>query len=242
MKKIFYILSLLTLFAVIAVAQPKAVFLEKSFDFGNINQGEIVTHEFTLKNEGTSPLKIDKVKASCGCTAAAPDTEELEPGESAKIKVKFDSHGRKGVQKKYVYVFTDDPEMPQMRLFFTTNIVLEGQMESKNTNSPNLSMNIKEVDFGEVVEGEVKSTQLSMLNKGNSDLIISDVKVSCDCTVASLSTKNLSPNEVGFLNIQFDSKGRFGEITRTVTLYTNEKNNPEETIVISANVVKGGKS
>lgn len=242
MKKVAFLITAIMLTVSALIAQPKAVYPEESFDFGNINQDQVVTHDFVVKNEGTEPLKIDKVRASCGCTAAAPDVDELKPGESAKIKVKFDSHGRKGVQKKYVYVFTNDPDKPQMRLSFTTNIVLEGAVENKVTNSAQLSINVKEVDFGKMTEGEVKSTQLSFINKGKSELTINEIKSSCDCISAILSSSKLAPNEVAFINIKFDSKGRSGELTRTITISSNDKNNPQESIVVYANVVKGDKS
>lgn len=242
MKKISFLISALLFLSTIIIAQPKAVFNETQFDFGNITQGEVVSHEFIVKNEGTEALTIDKVKASCGCTAAAPDVEKLNPGDSAKVKVNFDSHGRRGVQKKYVYVFTNDPESPQTRLSFTTNIIVEAESETKESKSPRLGLQTKEIDFGKVVEGEVKSTQITFTNTGNADLIIKDVKSSCDCTIVNLNSKRLSPRGVSFIDLQFNSSGRKGEMTRTVTLFTNDKNHPQESIMIYANVVKGDKS
>ena len=38
---------------------PRAVFVEKTFNFGNVKQGVEVTHKFQVKNEGTAPLLLD---------------------------------------------------------------------------------------------------------------------------------------------------------------------------------------
>jgi len=48
---------------------PVFEFMEEAFDFGNdIIDGEKKTHTFMFTNTGKSPLIIEKVKASCGCT------------------------------------------------------------------------------------------------------------------------------------------------------------------------------
>jgi Protein of unknown function (DUF1573). len=43
---------------------------------------------FTLKNTGETPLLIQNVSASCGCTVPAWDKHPVEPGKEAKIQVK----------------------------------------------------------------------------------------------------------------------------------------------------------
>lgn len=42
-------------------------------DFGNITQGQVVTHSFIISNNGGELLKLSNVKASCGCTVANPE-------------------------------------------------------------------------------------------------------------------------------------------------------------------------
>lgn len=40
---------------------PKAVFTETKHTFGEVQRGEVLTHTFTVKNEGKSDLLISKV-------------------------------------------------------------------------------------------------------------------------------------------------------------------------------------
>lgn len=226
-------------------AQPKIEPLEKHYDFGNINQGDVVTHDFVVKNVGTEKLVIDKVKASCGCTAAAPDKNEIEPGDSTSIKVKFDSHGRKGIQKKYVYIFSNDPEQKQLRLTFTTKIIEHAEVDKKKVNkesSSELEISQSEVDFGDVESGQKKENEIYFINKGKADLIINEIKSTCECITASVSKYKLLTGEVGIMKIFFDSSNRNGEITRTLMVLSNDPISPEQTIVVHANVTKGDKS
>lgn len=78
-------------------------------DFGNITQGDIAKHTFTFKNTGEHPLKITRVKPSCGCTTPSYSTEEVAPGEEGFIEVAFNSKGRSGTQNKAVTVTMNTP-------------------------------------------------------------------------------------------------------------------------------------
>ncbi len=69
-------------------------FSETVFDFGEIMEGEKVVHNYTFKNTGKEPLIISNAKGSCGCTVPSWPREPIPPGESADIKVQFDSKGK----------------------------------------------------------------------------------------------------------------------------------------------------
>lgn len=69
-------------------------FTETVFDFGEIMEGEKVVHNYSFKNTGKEPLIISNAKGSCGCTVPSWPREPIPPGESADIKVQFDSKGK----------------------------------------------------------------------------------------------------------------------------------------------------
>jgi hypothetical protein len=105
---------------------PKVAVQQLEYDFGKVEQGKVVKHDFTISNNGGDLLVIKKVKASCGCTAAKPIKNELSPGESTEINVEFNTKGRSGVQHKIVYVDTNDPDKPQLELKIFGNIIKAG--------------------------------------------------------------------------------------------------------------------
>ena len=61
------------------------------YDFGSIPQGKPVYHYFDLTNKGLTPLKLDNVQASCGCTTPEWNKEPIVAGASDKIKVGFNA-------------------------------------------------------------------------------------------------------------------------------------------------------
>jgi hypothetical protein len=78
--------------------------VEKTFDFGNIKQGEVVGHTFRVKNAGEKDLFLQEIESGCGCTTARYTRKPIRPGEEGTIEVRFDSGGRFGKQYKTVRV------------------------------------------------------------------------------------------------------------------------------------------
>ena len=92
--------------------KPRLEFEEILYDFGKIQQGNEVKHQFQFKNTGNTDLVIISLKSSCGCTAAIASTGPYKPGESGFIEVNYNSHGKFGYTHKEVQVYSNDPTSP----------------------------------------------------------------------------------------------------------------------------------
>ena len=101
-----------------------ATFSEKSYDFGDMKQGDKKEFTFNLTNNGKTDLIIRNVRASCGCTAVAPAKKVIAGGETAPIKVTFDSRGKRGRQSKSITLITDDPKTPTTTLRVSSNVIV----------------------------------------------------------------------------------------------------------------------
>ena len=97
--------------------------IEKDFfDFGELNQNESISTDFLIKNIGNAPLLIRSVKGSCGCTVAEWPKELIEVGESAKIKVTFNSGTKSGRQNKTVTLVTNS--IPSTKVLIIKGTIL----------------------------------------------------------------------------------------------------------------------
>ncbi|MGL5681921.1 MAG: DUF1573 domain-containing protein [Marinifilaceae bacterium] len=85
-------------------------FEHKTFDFGNITEGETVLHTFTFKNTGNNKLRINNVETTCGCTTVEFPEKAIAPGKTGKIEVAFNSSGRYGKQYKEIRIFANIPK------------------------------------------------------------------------------------------------------------------------------------
>ena len=81
---------------------PVFSFSEEEFDFGLIQEGEVVTHDFKFTNTGDVPLVISAAQGSCGCTVPEYPRTPIAPGAEGVIHVSFDSNKRGGKQEKTV--------------------------------------------------------------------------------------------------------------------------------------------
>ena len=92
------------------------------WDFGKVKVGEIVKHEFVLKNATDKPIKIKEVNTSCGCTASDVKKRDLASGENTVIEVTFDSAGYSGPVKQFVFVNTDSSEQSMIRFIIKAEV------------------------------------------------------------------------------------------------------------------------
>lgn len=100
---------------------PKITFEESSFAFGDITQGDVVTHIFTYENTGNEALVISSVRTSCGCTAPDWNREPLAPGEKTEMTIKFNSRGKMGMQNKIITI-TSNAVNSTERIKITANV------------------------------------------------------------------------------------------------------------------------
>ena len=77
-------------------------FDKKEFDFGTVNEGEIVETIFKVTNSGATDLVITNATGSCGCTVPVWPKAPIKPGETGDIAVKFNTSGKPNRQMKTV--------------------------------------------------------------------------------------------------------------------------------------------
>lgn len=97
-----------------------------------------------------------------------------------------------------------------------------------------------EYDFGSIQQASVVIAKFTFKNTGNSTLVIERIKTGCGCTSTLLSKKELNPGEQGSIEIAFDSEGYSGQVTRTVSVFTNDPANKEVKLKIKAYVIETG--
>lgn len=70
---------------------PEIIFEKEVLDYGTIKFDSEGTREFKFTNTGKEPLIIYSATGSCGCTVPTAPKEPIKPGESAVIKVRYDT-------------------------------------------------------------------------------------------------------------------------------------------------------
>lgn len=93
----------------------------EQFNFGDITEGEVVSHTFYFTNTGKHNLIIKNIESSCGCTTADYTKAPVKAQGEGKIEIAFNSSGRYGKQYKEISIFANIPEKKTV-LKFTANV------------------------------------------------------------------------------------------------------------------------
>jgi len=102
--------------------------------------------------------------------------------------------------------------------------------------TPKIGIDPMVKDAGTVAKGEKIESVFTVKNTGNADLVISDARPSCGCTVASFD-RVVKPGQTGKITASVDTKNFTGPITKTVSVVSNDPENPQLALTIKA-VVK----
>jgi len=95
---------------------PKAVVPETTYDFGVMLMGESQEHEFVVRNEGETPLKLGTPQTTCQCTVSEAAKKPIPPGGEGTIKLKWTPAAETDSFDKGAVIRTNDPKMPEIRL------------------------------------------------------------------------------------------------------------------------------
>jgi hypothetical protein len=94
-------------------------------------------------------------------------------------------------------------------------------VQNQDTGKAVLVFREYEHTFGKVTEGEKVGYVFKFENKGTADLVIQAAITSCGCTVPKYDSRPIHPGEEGKLEVVFDTSGRNGMQTKTITIRSN---------------------
>ena len=119
---------------------PEIAFGSDIYDYGVIKNGADGTCEFKFKNTGVEPLIISNAKGSCGCTVPTWPKEPLMKGQSAVIKVHYDTK-RPGAFTKTITIESNAKTSSKI-------LTIKGLVEGGEVSNVEQSMPLKKVQEG----------------------------------------------------------------------------------------------
>lgn len=101
---------------------PQLMMSQKIIDLGEISSNTVQRRAVTLTNLGKEPLEIRKVQGNCTCLISELPKNILLPGEKMEMILVFDPVGRKGIDQRNLYIFTNDPVNPVQLLVLKSRV------------------------------------------------------------------------------------------------------------------------
>ena len=96
------------------------------------------------------------------------------------------------------------------------------------------------IDYGKIAKGSDGIRVFEFTNTGDSELVISDVKSTCGCTVPEKPDGPIAAGKSGTIKVKYDTN-RVGPIRKTITVYSNA-DKPVTPLKIKGEVLADGKS
>lgn len=130
---------------------------------------------------------------------------------------------------------TVDPVVPSDEVG-TPQPVAQAEAEVPSGPTTQMTFTSEEYDFGKVKAGEQVTHEYQFTNTGKENLIISNAKGSCGCTVPQWPKEPIAPGKTGVIKVVFDSKSKSGPQSKRVTITANT-NPPQSFLTIKGDVV-----
>jgi hypothetical protein len=123
------------------------------------------------------------------------------------------------------------------KLIIVALIILIGYTASAQAK---ISFKNETVDYGKIVKGSDGVRVFEFTNTGDAELVVTNVKSSCGCTVPKKPEGPISPGASGSIEVKYDTN-RVGPIRKTVTVYSNA-DEPIKALKIKGEVLNTSKS
>jgi hypothetical protein len=101
---------------------PQLMIQQNVLDLGEITSKSVVRRTVTLSNLGKNSLEIRKIQGNCECLTIGIPKKTLSPGESIELSLVFDPVGRKGIDQRNIYIFSNDPVNPVQLIVMKSRI------------------------------------------------------------------------------------------------------------------------
>ncbi len=93
------------------------------------------------------------------------------------------------------------------------------------------------VDFGEYPAKESKNHQFTIKNSGKSNLNIQALRMTCDCSEASISNKSIRPGKKAIITLKVKGNDLTGKYTHKIYIISNDPNNKIAELFFSGNAI-----
>ena len=166
------ILATLLAATAVMVSLAQVRWLETEHDFGAFNEDDgKVSTEFKFVNDSESPVTIDHVRSSCGCTVPQYSKATVNHGDTAAITVVYNPSGRPGRFSKSLMVKLSNDSTEKLLI---KGVVIGAQNTLRSrfpvTAGP-IRLRGNMVTFGAVKTGKIKSQFVEVYNSSHSPVV-----------------------------------------------------------------------
>lgn len=202
---------------------PHINFTTTIHDAGTVPEGKKLSHTFVFTNIGTDTLDVT-ARSTCSCTAALLTDKKVPPGGMGKIKIEYDTLGRKGKTKHGAAIRTNDQDNKLV------NLAIAAIVKSSVKVLPD------RLWMDEIAMGETIIREILVIDPGDSTLTVGSVT-----TPEGINAKILPEKQKPYRSIPvqlvINAGNNRGAFEKHITIMTNDPDKPAIQIPISGTVL-----
>ena len=208
----------------VAFIGPRVHVAEPVFDFGQVEQGDQVTHAFRFTNQGNRDLRVQSVKTSCGCTAAVIAADTIPPGMEGSIQATFDTKRFAGQKAKDIRVHTNDPLSP------VTTLTLQGEITTEVQVQP------AQVYLGRLQRGSPITRTVTVLYDQNKTFEITHITNTHPAISVQAEDARVEGKKGKALQVSVSKTAQRGPLNDTITITTTSPKKPSISIPVVGSI------
>jgi hypothetical protein len=220
---------------------PSLSFEKQTHDFGTMKEeAGTATYNFKFVNTGGTPLIIQNVRATCGCTAPNWTREPIPPGGNGFVAATYNPAGRPGAFSKYLYVDSNS-DQGSIRLTIKGEVTPKPRtIEDEYRYSMGaLRLKANHLAFGSVNNTGKKDYRMEIINNSDKQINLGFQRVP-DHIDIKFVPEVLKPNEKGAVVATYDAakKNDWGMLIDRINVTVDGVYERSYSLVVSANVVE----
>jgi len=208
--------------------------------FARLNQNSVETKELELVNDTDKPVAVG-MRTVPKHLKVTVEPSTIPAKGKGKLIVTYNAKEANtyGFASHRIYLSLDGSKDYKSSIGVSATIEEDFSKLTPEqlANAPVVSFTEKSHDFGEMQQGDKKDFTFTIKNSGKSDLIIRRVRTSCGCTAVAPSTKTIAAGASAPIKVTFNSRGKRGRQSKSITVITNDPKTPTTTLRITSNVI-----
>lgn len=207
--------------------------------FPTINHNQSRAETLELVNDNNTPVRVafrqvpDHIQATI-----VPQT--IPPGGKALLTVNYHAAAANtyGFVNHRIYLNLNGNSDYNNSIGVSATIVedFSSLTPEELANAPMARFSAMSYDFGNIKHGDKREASFQLTNSGKRNLVIRTIRASCGCTAITPSKEVIAPGETIPIRVVFDSTGKKGRQSKTVTIITNDPRNSTATLRLSSNI------
>jgi len=194
-----------------------------------------------LINTSEAPVKVefDGMQAYLSLKS---NPETLKPGQKGVVEGTYDAtkNPNWGNVQDMVKVKLNGVAQENVYYYISANLVEDFSALTKEqvANAPVFKLVSNTYDLGKIKGSTQNDVEFKFTNTGKSDLLIRHVRATCGCTAVQQGTQGvgIKPGESSSIKATFSSGGYNGKVTKAIYVYTNDPQNSEVVLMLTAEV------